>query len=103
KPLDEGEVLRVEVPLDLPGLSTDPRGVERPRLAVAERDEQADAAQAGRQVVGVVLGPHIALTSRVTPQRAPVLAEVAQQALGQLRAGDRVPRVAAVQQPGGGG
>ena len=96
QPLEEGEVLRVEVSLDLPGLSTDRRRVERPWLAVAEGDEQADAVQPGRQVVGVVLGPDIALSSWVTPQRAWDLAEVTQQALDQLGARDWVSLVAGV-------
>src|SRR5215216_4694022 len=84
QPLDEGKVLGVEVPLDLSSLARARRLIERPRLAVAERDEQADALQSGRQVVGVVSGPDIAVSSRVTPERVRVLAELAQQALDQL-------------------
>jgi hypothetical protein len=43
QPLDEREVLRVKVSLDLASLSADRRWVERPRSAIAERDEEADA------------------------------------------------------------
>ena len=82
-----------------------PRPVQRAGPAAPGRDEQADAAQPGGEVVGVVRGPEAAVAPRVAPQGARVLAELAQQVLDHLGARDRVALVAGVQQPavGGGG
>ena len=51
------------------GTSAHRRPVERPRLAVTDRDEQPDVAEPGGKVVGVVRGPDITVALRVAPQR----------------------------------
>jgi hypothetical protein len=57
-------------------LSAGGRIVERARLPVAERHEQADVAQLGGKVVGVVGGPDVGLLLRVAPQGVGIFVEV---------------------------
>ena len=103
QPLHEREVLGMQGLLDLLELPVGGRSVERAGLAVADRDEQADLAQPGSEVVGVVRGPQVAVAPRVAPEGVWVLVEVAQQVLDHPRTRERVALVAGVQQPAVGG
>src|SRR6185503_19006371 len=70
QPSEERDALPLEARF---GAVEGARLVERAGLAVADRQEQLLAAQRGREVDRIVVGPYVDLRQRVSPDRVRIL------------------------------